>query len=508
MRLGDGAIRRELAVACASLVGFVVAFTLGATGLRGSDQYWYVADVEALGRRGEHLTNSLFASSLIAHGSTAQELFVHDGLNLYLVAPLAAVFSGYVGWLLANLAATLAAAGMIGLTIYRNTADRAFAALVAVLYTLFPVTFWLSTQPLIEATTAPFVALALWALVRPDRTARAYGMTALWLAVAYLCRSTFALPLAALGLAALLDSRSEHLVWRRLKTVAGVTSVLVIASLLGAFVFRSSMPSKLADVAMNGMPGTSNMAFMLWPNPPTFELSLFLRKALSNLSQQFFAGFREQVFYAPFNLVAAAAVAPFFYTRASATSRLAAWAALVLIGTHVATIIIHQNQFRYLLVCFPATLVSAALFLHERFNGRRRLLGFALVAALLFSACAAVLLIQFLRKDAREDAKLREDVAELIAPVSKADGILVCNSDNLQQSLLAFTARPRPVVGIRGDYPVESYKELARYSNARWVLCPRRSLIWDRIDPDGDGRAQARPLSTQREEYWLVPFER
>ena len=74
--------------------------------IRGTDQFWYVADVESL-THGQYVTNNIYPANLVSPGPLPRS-FVHNNVTLYIAVPLARLLGGQAGWLATNLACGLA----------------------------------------------------------------------------------------------------------------------------------------------------------------------------------------------------------------------------------------------------------------------------------------------------------------------------------------------------------------------------------------------------------------
>ena len=83
----------------AALLWLLIIFLLGEWGLRGTDQYWYISDLESL-VNGYGKSNTVFSGSLL-RGYDGNS-FIHQTLILYLLTPIAKVFGSYNSWVIFN----------------------------------------------------------------------------------------------------------------------------------------------------------------------------------------------------------------------------------------------------------------------------------------------------------------------------------------------------------------------------------------------------------------------
>jgi hypothetical protein len=87
--------------------------------------------------------------------------FVHNILNTYLAAGPAVLLGAYEGWIALNFLSGLLTAFLIFRTVVSVTDSRPAASAVAATYLVLPLTIWLTTQPMAEASIAPLAALAV-----------------------------------------------------------------------------------------------------------------------------------------------------------------------------------------------------------------------------------------------------------------------------------------------------------------------------------------------------------
>src|SRR5262245_5648906 len=90
---------------------FAVVVIFAARGVRGTDQYWYVDEVDALAH-GKQSINYAYPVGLMKTGRLPQR-FVHNTLNHHVVAPAATLLGAYGGWIAADIAASLMVAALI-----------------------------------------------------------------------------------------------------------------------------------------------------------------------------------------------------------------------------------------------------------------------------------------------------------------------------------------------------------------------------------------------------------
>ncbi len=219
----------QVVVAAAAVTAFVLLTIFAAGGVRGTDQYWYVADAESLLSKGAVQTNDVYPLVLLRDQDVPRP-FIHNILPVYAAAAVGWGMGGpYGGWIVLNLLCSLSAALFIYLTV-RHCGSHESAFLAGLLYLVMPAVFWQTTQPLAEAFIASLVAGAAAAFIYMDRSlSRWLGLGGL-AALLYASRPTFVILLALLPVAAAYSASSKAAAVRRAIPVAVLCFTIWIAS--------------------------------------------------------------------------------------------------------------------------------------------------------------------------------------------------------------------------------------------------------------------------------------
>jgi hypothetical protein len=102
-----------LAIAALGMVVVGLTAFAASGGVRGTDQFWYVADVETLVRDHANIGNTVFPVALLGPSPVMPPPFIHNILSMYVAAVPALVLGPFGGWLALNTVATLATASLI-----------------------------------------------------------------------------------------------------------------------------------------------------------------------------------------------------------------------------------------------------------------------------------------------------------------------------------------------------------------------------------------------------------
>lgn len=459
--------------ALALVVIFFALLLFSASQVRGTDQYWYVADVASL-LEGSTSTNHSFARiALDASDPVARPAFVHHNLSLYLVLLAAVLFGPFLGWVITNGVAAVVTSCLTACISYKIRQDGALSLLVFALSLFIPVSFWQSSQPLTEATFLPFVACAAFVYVFFDHRPRKYVLLWFLLALAFLCRSSF-LPLLSLMPVLFLwhadpAARKEP---QNLGFAVLLAGLALMMPTVARSLFDQSMSHDLRNILMNGLPGGSNMDFMLNPRPASFDLGSVIAKSLRSLKIQFLQENALLVFYAPFNLMLVAL--PFCWRKSTDAYRKLVLFTVALVSIHFLVIVLHQNQFRYLLVPQPFLIATTLLLLAGSRISPRILLRTGVVVVAGFVAFAAMS-ARNTRAQGRLEYGDNRLIAAQVSTLSAEDErfILCSNTDSNQ---LVYAMRPRHVTAFSAGISEQDLARLIEHVQPHWLLCGNAKL--------------------------------
>jgi hypothetical protein len=474
-----------LAVAFALVVAVVVTLYAAGAGVRGSDQYWYLTDTEALAHDHVLTSNTVFPVALLGPNPTVPPPFIHNVLSVYLAAIPGAVLGAFDGWLLLNLLATIGAALLIFLAA-RTVAPPWASVLCAVIYPLLPITVWHGAQPLAEASTALFAALAMYALAIAGRATVRWLALIVALGLLYLSRESYLPLLLAAPLGFLLVRASEGGgAWRRALApavglgVAAVAIVVVSQAVIPADNVRFSY-GRLLHSAVPG--STSNMWFNFDLSPANLadrlpiDAGLLLAKLGGHLAEQFviFDSPAFAAFYWGFNALVVIAIVMLWRSRRVPAERIVVVGALSFVAVHAATLVLFQNQARYLLPAIPGLLVVLAMALASSGAIARPLARYlvpTVIVMTLVLGATDVLLARTLRADAVTTGAAQQSVAAMLdRHVGQSEPLIVVYSGTPQ--MLAYAARPRLVLYGAPEYTDGDYARLRAALPARWILAP------------------------------------
>jgi hypothetical protein len=479
-----------IAIAAFGLV--VIGLTLYAAsgGVRGSDQYWYLADVETLARDHAMSTNTVFPVALLGSDPILPPPFIHNVLSLYLAAVPALALGPYGGWIALNLIATLATAGLIYLAA-RTVASRWAALVCALAYPLLPVTIWHTAQPLSEASTTLFAALAIYLLAIARTSLLRWLALAGTLGLLYFSRESYLPLLLAAPIGFLIVRVRERPA--RLREAAGPT--LVLAATVVAIATSAQVVFAADNVRFSytrllhaAVPGdTSNMWFNFdlsaanLSDRLAFDPGLLVAKLGDHLAEQFIAFDNQAIalFYWTFNILAIVALVMLWRCRRRPLELRIVIGSLAFVAVHLVTIVLFQNQVRYTLPALPGLLVVFSIAL----SGVRPLARYLaprtfaiIVGVTVMGLIPAGGLARILRGEAIEEGQFERATETLFAHYLGPDEPALMVYSGTPQ-VFAYAARPRLILYVSPDYTADEESRLRAAFPARWLFAPDHSPV-------------------------------
>ena len=450
-------------VTVAALFATLALVVYAAEGPRGTDQYWYLADVETLVDGRPPLSNTWFPMGLIRADATADDYaagFYHNGPLLHLVALLDrySFLTPYSAWLWVNALCLIVTVAVIWWWLRRFATPRV-ANWTAAFAAVAPVAYWQTANVLRETWFGALsaVALALFFLVPRRHRGLAEPALALTLAVGALAHPMFLILLVLVfGVRALEWVRRRSL--RRLALVVPTALAIGIVQVFKERWFPSSFQPDLQSIVLSAVPGVTNMAWHFSDVQATLDGAFLLDKLAIALERQF-GHPRQWMLYLPLNAALLAWVLlmarhlrrRFGAERAPAHDRHPDPGLFVLLalgtflGLYAAMVVLQQNHMRFQQLVAPAAFILIGHALHALVPPRR----VPLLMAPVLLACLAVsvLMARQLAAEATTERLDRERTGAALDFVDADDRVLFV--DIRQHDPLSFVLRPTPALFIR-----------------------------------------------------------
>jgi hypothetical protein len=355
-------------------VGLVVFSSWSGPSLQ-QDDHWYLNDLRTFIQTGRMQTNQIFPA-MIANGSYAPPVVLHNLPLMYLVLPFAILFGVYWGWIAANIVFTLLSCLILIRMAKRFQAGVWQQLAMGAMYLFWPVTVHLSAHPLAEAGIVFFLLLMgyCWLFTPPGYPRQLLlGFLA---AILVLNRPSYLL--LALLLAILTLSRREGKLLLRISYAAVFLLTVMLVKTIGNML----MPQiDLSIFAAMKLPFGQTMQHFYAMHPLPFSLPGFLHKQLHTLQLQLTGrNLSHTVFVLLFDLLLLWFLFP--GRRAPQRKELSLFVGMNAL-VYAATLISFQYQTRFLQMLLPLLLLWFILFLSP--TGRIRKYRMALLIFCLIS---------------------------------------------------------------------------------------------------------------------------
>lgn len=348
-----------LATAC-----FIALVIFAAAGVRGTDQFWYVADTRSL-MAGSTQSNSLFAGLFWqVENYDLLRPFVHDVLPIWGMAQLGHLTGPYFAWIITS--CVLFPLGLIAtysiVTRYTSKPLLGLAAIALIIAN--PALLWVSSQPLLETMLAFGIVALFWILLSNLHLLVKCGLVATSLVALELTRGIF-MPMIAIAMLYFLV-----IAWRDHRAVAAQLTLMIVA-IFGVCLWGISLWDKvdtgvgIGDMIMDGSDGLHPMYSWLMPTGPEFSITGAIAAIASNLFNSIDPTRSGFVFHIPFLAVnlGVASLAIYLLRHNQNLSRhfklvLGLWVCLG--ALYFAQVGLHQFQFRYGAMLYPACVICLA----------------------------------------------------------------------------------------------------------------------------------------------------
>ncbi len=465
----------------AAVVAHVLIVVFGAQGLRGSDQYWYAADL-VMGR----LTGMPASNSIYPLVWSAPQLWSPDALPppihnipiVYISSLFNSLFADeYATWVTLNTILAVASSLLLFWLAQRITSSMV-AAFVAALFLLSPQTTWFSLNALSEQFIV-FLALVIVAgsalLTRKPWLGLLFMAAATILLVASRENFLVILPLELFFIGFLM--RKKLLRWRE-----ALTFTLAVA--LGLVAIRTA----LAPYPSSGWKGAltigtprefgSMSAFFFSDPHPSFEQ--LVSKAGQNFVKAIVPANPQDVFFETLTVVLL--VVGVIFIRKTARAHVMIFWGLAFFAIYLATCVVFQAQSRYIAAVTPLAILLAVVgakeFLelrHVRPRSRALLAGATLLITVVFSL---ILTWEYRTSSVAETSTMQATKAE--TSTWNDGGVLSLNLPLGSTIELGYAVAPNLVlVDVESPSQPCLTEDLASHWNLRHVVAPIGTTVDD-----------------------------
>lgn len=354
--LGDASMPRRLRrmlpfLAVATIIVVCVSHMYAVTGVRGTDQYWYLSDVTALANGEPPVTNTVFAGNVLrSDGAEQITYFAHNGPMLYLVAAVARVWDPVASWKYVNLVLFLAAAVLTGLTVrYLSSSEWALISVIVFLTT--PINVWLASNFLQEMFFCFLAAVILHASVTDSGSLMKRSALLVALAAGTLSHPLYLIVGLCLALYLLLFEKQR---WMPLI----ISFTVIVSHFVKDDFFPTSFPPTITDLITASVPGVANSIWQLTDSVPSLTPGFLWNKFTHALSLQFMPSVLS-----PLYLVSNVGLLAFLclLSRVRQINVRFMYMAAAFMLCYGGMIVLMQNQMRYQLFITPISVACIVL---------------------------------------------------------------------------------------------------------------------------------------------------
>jgi len=406
-------------------------------GVRGTDQYTYLADVQTLALKQPPLSNLYFPAKLLREGadSTANN-FSHNGPLMQLTALLSRKFDTYTSWISINLVSHLVVALALFMVIATHC-NRSIASWTTLLYLASPIAFWQSANILQEQFFAAVLALILLGYTYRHTIAGELLLMAS-LALGIVAHPLFVAPALLYPVLALFITRKPRSILRVLLLTTAL-AVIVYLKTHSADFYPSIFQPSLKIIITSAVPGVSNVFWHFAENLPELNAGLLISKLKATTLKHVF-DLRNTGFYLYTNMAfLALGYLSLFHFRRYREHILVIG---LFLGLYAAIIVLQQNHARFQQIVAPASFLVIALALqHVTTRHLRTVLVSLLFLTLLFDTLLA--------KRLHDDSQMeRTDLAAITSQTAFPADARIAMLDVKPHGPLAWAFRPLPVLTV------------------------------------------------------------
>ena len=482
----------------------------GSSGLRGTDDLWYVADVESLiTGHGAH-TNNIFPVSVINGICDLPRPFIHNTLNIYFAAIPSLIFGAYKGWIVTNIISSLLTSYIIYL-IVRDITGHKSAIFAGLTYLIMPLTLLQSIKPMAEASIAPLAALVLFIYMRIDEKLYKWIVLMIMSGILAICRLSFLPVLLVVPFLYLIKIKKINS-----RVISGMLLLFFIGAAIikvNGILFKPNAAFSYTQIVNSAVPGKSNNMNLYFDlHPPKITLA----ETIENIKLKAIDGFRMQFgdvkslykvkYYLPYNLMFLCGIILLYKWRDKKCFKIS-MAALFFYGIHILTIILFQNQERYMLPSLPIMVIAFAVFLGSlnRFILSKENI-ISIVLAIMIVVC-----VPYNAKWSRQSHVEYWSYIEMYKNLSSSfnslipenDTVIVEAMDPWQYLMHGHFLRPREVLFVPDNYEKKDYDTLVKNVNGKWLICRNNSPILNKMKDKIKGEFKPLP---QPFEYYNIYY--
>lgn len=440
----------------------ILGFLMSKTGLRGTDQYWYVEDTESL-LNGQGVQSNIILSYNIKNDTIVNNRgFIHNVPPVYMAVAPGLLFGALDGWLVMNFLLTVLTSILLFL-IAKKHFDYTLAYLLSFLYLVIPLTFWQSFQPLAEAFHALLLTSILYVYYF-NRDIRRYFLIGLLTIILLLCRNNYVLIALIISIVFYSEMRTKYKI---------IYAGLYLISILGIFyvvklLFPDLWNFSVYDTVITNKIGELNLA-----NSGKL-VGVYFKELIKFFREQFLVRDFTFIYYLPYNIFIFGTLLIWLLTK-NRKMNVPVFLIVTAFGFHLITAVVFQNQARYLHPFYPAIMLGFFLQLKENYSDRKFFLMIpkfilpAIIVCLMINSGITYKAIQ----DGKSQANIRQTYTEIFKTIPGNESILYSSDDSTYSYIVhAYVLRPRNIFLLkeRTYLKAANSRKLLEQQNIKWLI--------------------------------------
>ena len=428
---------------CAISVVVCCLVFYGSNSIRGTDQFWYLADVEAAIDGEPPVTNAFFPGSILRGdvGPDKPNYIFHNGPMISISAFLGKYTGAYRAWILINVFCHFAVALAVFLGA-RALTTTAIAAVVSALYLLSPLALWQTMSMLLEQYLAGVMSVVVVGyFYRQTLVGKLLFSSGIILGA--LSHPIFVAVGLVAGIALIARGHSTRC---RPMMLTGVLTMLCVIYLRhnASVIYPTGFFPNLSILIANVVPNMESMYWYFTDQGYTINVAILFSKITEALARQF-----THPLQMPFNIFTNLALITWiwlFLVRRDQYIELLVASGTVL-ALYFGLIVLMQHQVRYQQLISPVVFILIAVFVHKfPFLRNRTFVACLFVCVLLTGGYLSHL--SHKRADF-QGAILAEQARNLdFMPPDSRIVAFDCKCDQRLNYLL----KPRPILNIKSRY--------------------------------------------------------
>jgi len=454
----------------AALIWLLIIFLLGEWGLRGTDQYWYISDLESL-VNGYGKSNTVFSGSLL-RGYDGNS-FIHQTLILYLLTPIAKVFGSYNSWVIFNFISMFFSSVLIYKSMIKLNAGVIRAWIAFGIFLSNPITIFIIGEPLVEATQPMFISLILYFLVSiqsPLEYQNERSIIKILAVVFFILLLDLIWPIYFIVVILItlyfmyISFKSGFYIY----LCSAIVFIFLYATTKIVLLSGGDIPN-IEDLIMNGTVNGNNTEFWLNKSKTDFSFDPAISKMLSNIIEQFYhSDYKLFAIYSMFNILLFRSM--FSIRNVFSHRKLLVIVSIALLISIAAVIVIHQNQYRYLYPVLPVVVILAMVPLNQSFKDKvfniEHIVGVLMIVTGILSS---IFIFQAKSNSIENDRMYSVSYDNISEYIPLGDDVVACWPSATAH--LAYTLKGRDVVMFPSWGNSEYFKKVVDKSKTEWLLC-------------------------------------